>query len=172
MEESPLSHIKREIESRQGLTKTPPVPQSKSKGSASSGEGASASKIVPKTRSSNVSQSAGAGVDRATPSISGGNTAVTVSKRGESVIEEIESRLEEEFEKNLPELYHGDFREILQQHDEWAGTFTLLMLDPPFGILEEEHDAIIPCDDILRACDRLLKKQGMIMMYSLMFVPF
>ena len=83
-----------------------------------------------------------------------------------STSNDVEAALEKLFEQNSPEFYLGDCLQVIGEHGEWEEKITLLVLDPPFGVLDELHDVAIPAADVLRMCRFLLKKQGMIITYN------
>ena len=78
-----------------------------------------------------------------------------------STSDDVEGALEALFEQNSPEFHLGDCRDVIRQHSEWESKITLLLLDPPFGILEEPHDKQLLAEELLWMCNYLLKEQGM-----------
>ena len=183
-EGDPFTHIQREIQGRQDVgvanRVVPTVGVKKSRGAA-----AVTSKpggVQKKSGALAVSQTVppGAGIGSASFSSASASTGASNKRngggaRGESIEEEtdlslhVRIKLGEEFAKYPPQLFNGDFKAVVDSNiGDWKGKFTLLMLDPPFGILGKEHDAKIPAADILRECSRLLKPQGTFGSFKLM----
>ena len=184
-EDSPLTHIQREIGARQALSQQASVPvvdpskknsrvapESATKSAVSKTAAVGANRGSASTRSASVSSST-TSASASTSSVSastassnkrGGRTsgaAGTVPDVSTNV--DVQRLLSEEFAKYRPQLYHGDFKDIVDENiEEWKSKFTVLMLDPPFGILAEPHDVKIAPSHILRQCSRLLKPQGII----------
>ena len=96
----------------------------------------------------------------------GGARAAANVSADVSTSNDVEAALEKLFEQNSPEFYLGDCLQVIGEHGEWEEKITLLVLDPPFGVLDESHDVAIPATDVLRMCRFLLKKQGMIITYN------
>ena len=175
-----FTHIQREIEGRQSAVVVAPV-------AAAGGNKRSSGSPAVKTTSNGgtkkpgataKSQAAAASSGGAALSTSSASTAVNTSGDGarggaialdvESLSIEVEVLVNEQFRKYTPKLFNGDFKAVVDDNiAEWAGKFTLLMLDPPFGILDEAHDVLIPAADLLRECSRLLKPQGNVVVLSL-----
>ena len=89
-----------------------------------------------------------------------------------STIDDVEAALKDLFAKNSPEFYLGDCLDVITQHPEWEAKITLVLLDPPFGVLSEPHDTQIPAQGILELCKFLLKPQGEFITYFIMLVPY
>jgi predicted RNA methylase len=77
-----------------------------------------------------------------------------------STSDDVEAALKDLFAKNSPEFYLGDCLDVISQHPEWEAKMTLVLLDPPFGVLPETHDTQIPAKVIMELCNFLLKPQG------------
>ena len=188
-EDSPFTHIQREIEVRQAPGRRVPVSK-KNIRAAPKGATAPAAASVSKTRAKTGAAGAAAAAAavktaargaapasrsaaRGSASTSSTSTTTAASNKrsgresGEADVSsssDVQRCLAEQFAKYSPQLHHGDFSGVVDQNiADWEGKFTLLMLDPPFGILDgAEHDVKIPAVDILRQCSRLLKPQGIL----------
>ena len=126
---------------------------------------------VGSTASSSSSSSSAAGGAGVSPALS----TKGVGARGRvdvSTSEDVEAALKDLFAKNSPEFYLGDCLDIISQHAEWEAMFTLVLLDPPFGVLSETHDTQIPAQVILELCNFLLKPQGEFITYFIMPMPY
>ena len=109
--------------------------------------------------SSSSSTASGAHV-AATTSVSSASPAASGKSADVSTSDDIEEKLEALFEQNSPEFYLGNCLEVVSTHEEWGQKMTILLLDLPFGVLDESHDRLIPANDVLRLIDFLLKPQG------------
>lgn len=174
-----FTHIQREIEGRQSSVVVAPV-------AAAGGNKHSSGSPAVKTTSNGGTKKPGATAKSQAAAASSGGAALSTSSaspavntsgdgaRGgaialdESLSIEVEVLVNEQFRKYTPKLFNGDFKAVVDANiAEWEGKFTLLMLDPPFGILDEAHDVLIPAADLLRECSRLLKPQGNVVVVTL-----
>ena len=148
--------------SKSGKEKTAPsVGKGAASGAAASVTRAAAAAAAPAAAAGGA-PAAAAGGARAR----GGARAAANVSADVSTSNDVEAALEKLFEQNSPEFYLGDCLQVIGEHGEWEETMTLLVLDPPFGVLDESHDVAIPATDVLRMCRFLLKKQGMIITYN------
>ena len=174
-----FTHIQREIEGRQSAVVVAPV-------AAAGGNKHSSGSPAVKTTSNGGTKKPGATAKSQAAAASSGGAALSTSSASpavntsgdeaqggaialdESLSIEVEVLVHEQFRKYTPKLFNGDFKAVVDANiAEWEGKFTLLMLDPPFGILDEAHDVLIPAADLLRECSRLLKPQGNVVVVTL-----
>ena len=180
-----FDHIKREIESMQGLHKKTGVAAIKNtavaavpsgpalvKKGATSGVGGGGRRSTTSTSAAASSTSASAtGSGSAAASSTSGSASGSRQSGGRaseadvSTSSDVERSLDEQFTKHAPQLYHGDFKDVIRNNTNWKGKYDLVMLDPPFGILPEEHDEKILTDDLFAAAAFLLMPGGMFFTY-------
>ena len=156
--------------SKSGKEKTAPsVGKGAASGAAASVTRAAAAAAAPAAAAGGAPATAAGGARAAAAGgarARGGARAAANVSADVSTSNDVEAALEKLFEQNSPEFYLGDCLQVIGEHGEWEEKITLLVLDPPFGVLDELHDVAIPATDVLRMCRFLLKKQGMIITYN------
>ena len=182
-EDRPFNHIKQIIQTRTKVVESAVQHVAAAVGGGATGK---ASKSGKEKTAPSVGKGAAAGVTRAAAAAAapaaaaggapaaaaggararGGARAAANVSADVSTSNDVEAALEKLFEQNSPEFYLGDCLQVIGEHGEWEEKITLLVLDPPFGVLDELHDVAIPAADVLRMCRFLLKKQGMIITYN------
>ena len=156
--------------SKSGKEKTAPsVGKGAASGAAASVTRAAAAAAAPAAAAGGAPAAAAGGAPAAAAGgarARGGARAAANVSADVSTSNDVEAALEKLFEQNSPEFYLGDCLQVTGEHGEWEEKITLLVLDPPFGVLDESHDVAIPDAAVLRMCRFLLKKQGMIITYN------
>ena len=156
--------------SKSGKEKTAPsVGKGAASGAAASVTRAAAAAAAPAAAAGGAPAAAAGGAPAAAAGgarARGGARAAANVSADVSTSNDVEAALEKLFEQNSPEFYLGDCLQVIGEHGEWEEAMTILVLDPPFGVLDELHDVAIPATDVLRMCRFLLKKQGMIITYN------